>query len=58
LNGEPDFSPEGLLSRRHAGYVESEDLIDMIRRHLRSPVSQFGIVTTPVSRSRAIAAAS
>jgi bacterioferritin len=34
LNGEPNFSPEGLASRSHAEYVEGEDLIDMIREDL------------------------
>ncbi len=34
LNGEPDFSPEGLLSRSHAEYVEGEDLLDMIKEDL------------------------
>ena len=34
LNGEPNFSPEGLLSRSHAEYVEGEDLIDMIKEDL------------------------
>jgi bacterioferritin len=34
LNGEPNFSPEGLASRSHAEYVEGENLIDMIREDL------------------------
>lgn len=34
LNGEPNFSPEGLLSRSHAEYVEGEDLLDMIKEDL------------------------
>src|SRR5687767_6361565 len=34
LNGEPNFSPEGLLSRSHAEYVEGTDLIDMIKEDL------------------------
>ena len=34
LNGEPNFSPEGLLTRSHAEYVEGEDLIDMIKENL------------------------
>jgi bacterioferritin len=34
LNGEPNFSPEGLLSRSHAEYVEGKDLVDMIREDL------------------------
>jgi bacterioferritin len=34
LNGEPDFSPEGLASRAHAEYVEGENLLDMIKEDL------------------------
>lgn len=34
LQGEPDFNPEGLLSRSHAEYVEGEGLIDMIKEDL------------------------
>jgi bacterioferritin len=34
LGGEPNFSPEGLLSRSHAEYVEGDSLIDMIREDL------------------------
>jgi bacterioferritin len=34
LGGAPDFSPEGLLSRSHAEYVEGESLLDMIREDL------------------------
>jgi bacterioferritin len=34
LKGEPDFNPEGLLSRSHAEYVEGTTLIDMIREDL------------------------
>jgi bacterioferritin len=34
LGGEPNFSPEGLLSRSHSEYVEGETLIDMIREDL------------------------
>jgi len=34
LGGEPNFSPEGLLMRSHAEYVEGETLIDMIREDL------------------------
>ncbi len=34
LNGEPNFSPDGLSSRSHAEYVEGEDLIDMIKEDL------------------------
>jgi bacterioferritin len=34
LGGEPNFSPEGMLSRSHAEYVEGSTLIDMIREDL------------------------
>jgi bacterioferritin len=34
LNGEPNFSPEGLLSRSHAEYVEGENLVGMIKEDL------------------------
>ena len=34
LGGEPNFSPEGLLSRSHAEYVEGESLVDMIKEDL------------------------
>ncbi|MCE4556739.1 ferritin-like domain-containing protein [Roseateles cellulosilyticus] len=34
LGGEPDFNPEGLLGRSHAGYDEVNDLKDMIRSNL------------------------
>lgn len=34
LGGEPNFSPEGLLSRSHAEYVEGDTLIDMITEDL------------------------
>ena len=34
LKGEPNFNPEGLLSRSHAEYVEGESLTDMIKEDL------------------------
>lgn len=34
LGGEPDFSPEGLLTRSHAEYVEGETLVEMIEEDL------------------------
>ena len=34
LGGAPNFSPEGLLSRSHAEYVEGETLQDMIKEDL------------------------
>src|SRR6266699_4546859 len=34
LGGEPNFSPEGLLTRSHAEYVEGETLNEMITEDL------------------------
>jgi len=34
LGGAPNFSPEGLLTRSHAEYVEGESLTEMIREDL------------------------
>src|SRR6267142_5364784 len=34
LGGEPNFSPEGMLSRSHSEYVEGGSLIDMIKEDL------------------------
>lgn len=34
LGGEPNFSPEGILSRSHSEYVEGKSLEDMIREDL------------------------
>jgi bacterioferritin len=34
LGGEPNFSPEGLLTRSHAEYVEGETLNEMIKEDL------------------------
>ncbi|HXG58005.1 MAG TPA: ferritin-like domain-containing protein [Thermoanaerobaculia bacterium] len=34
LGGEPNFSPEGLLTRSHSEYVEGSNLVDMIREDL------------------------
>lgn len=34
LDGEPNFNPEGLLTRSHSEYVEGESLIDMIKEDL------------------------
>ncbi|PYS44751.1 MAG: bacterioferritin [Acidobacteria bacterium] len=34
LGGAPDFSPEGLLTRSHAEYIEGETLTDMIKEDL------------------------
>ena len=34
LGGEPNFSPQGLLSRSHSEYVEGDKLVDMIKEDL------------------------
>jgi bacterioferritin len=34
LDGEPNFNPEGLLTRSHSEYVEGENLVDMIKENL------------------------
>ena len=34
LDGEPNFSPEGMLTRSHSEYVEGGSLVDMIREDL------------------------
>ena len=34
LGGEPNFNPEGLLSRSHSEYVAGETLLDMIKEDL------------------------
>ena len=34
LGGEPDFNPQGLISRSHSQYVEGKDLVDMIKENL------------------------
>lgn len=34
LGGEPDFSPESLVSRSHAEYVAGDTLADMIKENL------------------------
>lgn len=34
LNGEPNFNPEGLLTRSHSEYIEGQTLQDMIREDL------------------------
>ena len=34
LDGTPNFSPEGMLSRSHSEYVEGDTLLDMIREDL------------------------
>jgi bacterioferritin len=34
LDGEPNFNPDGLLTRSHSEYVEGESLVDMIKEDL------------------------
>jgi bacterioferritin len=34
LDGEPNFSPQGMLTRSHSEYVEGDSLADMIREDL------------------------
>lgn len=34
LDGEPNLSPEGLLTRSHADFVKGDDLVDMIKENL------------------------
>jgi bacterioferritin len=45
LDGEPDFSPQGLLTRSHSEYVEGDTLTDMIREDLvaeRIAIESYG----------------
>lgn len=59
LKGEPNFNPEGLLTRSHAEYVEGTTLTDMIQEDLvaeriaidsyREMISYFG-TDDPTSR--------
>jgi bacterioferritin len=59
LKGEPNFNPDGLLSRSHAEYVEGNTLTDMIKEDLvaeriaidsyREMISYFG-TDDPTSR--------
>ena len=34
LGGEPNFSPEGILTRSHSEYVEGHTLVEMIKEDL------------------------
>lgn len=34
LGGQPNFNPEGILTRSHSEYVEGETLVDMIKEDL------------------------
>ena len=59
LKGEPNFNPEGLLTRSHAEYKEGTSLLDMIKEDLvaeriaidsyREMISYFG-TDDPTSR--------
>jgi bacterioferritin len=45
LDGEPNFNPEGLLTRSHSEYVEGSNLVDMIREDLvaeRIAIDSYG----------------
>jgi len=45
LDGEPDFSPEGLATRSHSEYKEGKTLVDMIREDLvaeRIAIESYG----------------
>lgn len=45
LGGEPDFNPEGLLSRSHSEYVAGTSLLDMVREDLvaeRVAIDSYG----------------
>ncbi len=45
LDGEPNFNPEGLLTRSHAEYVEGNSLVDMIKEDLvaeRIAIDSYG----------------
>jgi bacterioferritin len=45
LDGEPNFNPEGLLSRSHSEYVEGTTLVDMIKEDLvaeRIAIESYG----------------
>ncbi len=47
LGGEPNFSPEGLLTRSHAEYVEGNSLTEMIQEDLvaeRIAIETYGEV--------------
>jgi bacterioferritin len=47
LQGEPNFSPEGLTTRSHAEYVEGGSLVDMIKEDLvaeRIAIDSYGEV--------------
>ena len=45
LDGEPDFSPQGLATRSHSEYIEGESLVEMIKEDLvaeRVAIDSYG----------------
>jgi len=45
LDGEPDFNPEGMLSRSHSEYVEGSNLVEMLKEDLvaeRVAIDSYG----------------
>ena len=45
LRGEPDFSPDGLVSRSHSEYAPGTDLVDMIKEDIvaeRVAIDSYG----------------
>jgi len=45
LGGEPNFDPEGMLTRSHSEYVEGDSLVDMIKEDLiaeRIAIDSYG----------------
>jgi bacterioferritin len=47
LGGQPNFSPEGMLTRSHSEYVEGKTLLDMVKEDLvaeRIAVESYGEV--------------
>src|SRR6476619_238995 len=49
LKGEPNFNPDGLLTRSHAEYVEGDSLLDMIKEDLvaeRIAIDSYRVMIT------------
>lgn len=45
LDGTPNFSPDGMLTRSHSEYIEGDDLVDMIKEDLvaeRIAIESYG----------------
>jgi len=51
LDGEPDFNPDGLLTRSHSEYVEGGTLADIIREDLVA--ERIAISATTIRRAGA-----